>query len=455
MSPNPNPDATEAPAREAELSAAKSPQGSPAELPAYLIPSVHMPSTTSNAETFHVALESTLLALQLALRNSLMELGIQKPGPTEIGRRLGLDKSIAWKVGRIAKAATPLDAFQFVPGHAGTRIILEAFRAAKVEKASTASIESAFTALERAITLHAGDRNTAKAMVRAATGDAEQSPLDENLRREHFRTSSAIWGAQARVQVKTDFIAPGNGPGVVDTMGFQGFVDLLRLRLDTNLRIARRRCQRDTGVHNVNFKALDPRFEDNELPPLFAAHCTHPLPKIHSFEDSESYQNFELEAGRVGRTGLVTCLVATKAKGIIQSPPGSKDDKFLDVIHLRTPAELVVFTLFIHKEIPLREVPTAGLFGQLKMGPASHKTATDQKLPISADVETFQPTPNSLAFLEFPGHGKAVLDAMDLAQMRMGSERWQLKDFTGYRVRMAYPPVPAYVGIRAKLASRY
>jgi hypothetical protein len=118
----------------------------------------------------------------------------------------------------------------------------------------------------------------------------------------------------------------------------------------------------------------------------------------------------------------VTCLVATKAKGVIQSAPDSAEDKFLDVIHLRTPAELVVFTLFVHKDIPLLEVPTAGLFGQLKMGPASHKTATDQKLPITVDVETFQPTPNSLAFLEFPGHGKAVLDAIELAQQRMGRE---------------------------------
>jgi hypothetical protein len=152
---------------------------------------------------------------------------------------------------------------------------------------------------------------------------------------------------------------------------------------------------------------------------------------------------------------LVTCLVATKAKGVIQSAPDSAEDKFLDVIHLRTPAELVVFTLFVHKDIPLLEVPTAGLFGQLKMGPASHKTATDQKLPITVDVETFQPTPNSLAFLEFPGHGKAVLDAIELAQPRMGRVGGQLQDFTGYRVRVAYPPVPAYVAISAKLASRF
>ena len=57
-------------------------------------------------------------------------------------------------------------------------------------------------------------------------------------------------------------------------------------------------------------------------------------------------------------------------------------------------------------------------------------------------------------FLEYPGHGKAVLDAIGLAQQRMGTENWQLEDFTGYRVRVAYPPVPAYVGISVKLAAR-
>ena len=410
-----------------------------------------MSPSAPNSESFHVALETTLQLLQQALMHSLMELGVQKPGPTEIGRRLGLDKSIAWKVGRIAKAATPLDAFQFIPGQAGTRIILEAFRAAKVSRETQDAMQAAFEGLEREIALHAGDRSTAKAMVLAAQKGSEQSPLDENLRREHFRTSAAIWGSQARVQVRTDFLAPGDGPGVVDTVGFQGYVDLLRLRSETSLRIARRRCQRDRAVHNVEFKALDPRFEDDELPPLFAAHCTHPLPQINSFEDSESFQNFELEAGRLGRTGLVTCLVATKAEGVIQSRAETKADLFHDLIHLRTPVELVVFTLFIHRDIVLQGEPEAALYGQIKMGPSDHEMASAQKMPIAVDVETFDPTPSSVAFLEYPGHGKAVMDAIDLAQRGMGREKWQLRDFVGYRVRVAYPPVPTYVGITTNL----
>ena len=390
--------------------------------------------------------------LQQALRMALIDAGIKKPGPTVISKCLGLDKSIAWKIGRLAKAEHPLQALQYLPGQQGSRIVVAAFVAAGSPDKVQAELEAAFAALELDIEHHAGDRNTAKAMARAALPTEDSPTLDENLRRDQFRTSCAIWGAQARVQIKADFLAPGSEPGSIDTAGFEGFVDLQRLRQGVSWRVARKRIfNTKGGALKSPFEALDLEHRGKGSLPLFQKYCTHPLPRLSANEDQEGFLNFELEPGRVGRTGSVTCLIATCCKGLIRLPSPGEVDKVLAGAHLRTPSELLVLDFFVHRSLTTLAEPTAGLFGQMKMGPSFPLSGKDQPLPVPFSIELLSTRPGTQALLEAPKHAEAVQDAVTMAAKVFGEEYWQLEDFVGYRVRLTYPPLPSFGGINVEL----
>ncbi|MDF1801068.1 MAG: hypothetical protein P1V81_18010 [Planctomycetota bacterium] len=408
---------------------------------------------TEHQDGFSVTLEASLERLQQALRQALIQAGVQKPGPTAINRSLGLDKSIAWKIGRIAKAERPLQALEFLPGPQGARIVVDAFIAAKVPKPVHLELHAAFDALEQDIELHAGDRLTAKAMARAALSSSAQPSLDENLRREHFRTSSSIWGAQARVQLKADFIAPGAGHLTIDTAGFEGFIDLRRLRPGIPWRIGRKRVINTSGVQATAFQPLDPRC-DGDLP-LFHDHCSTPLPGLSSHEDAEGFHNFTLEPGRVGRTGSVNCLIATKCASAIDVSGSDEANKLVTGVHQRTPSELLVLDLFVHRSLAPLETPEAGLNGQLVMGPASPLGGPDSPLPVPFHIETLSTRPGGQSLLEVPGYSDAIQDAVRMAGDSFGRERWQLEDFLGYRVRLTYPPIPTIGWIRIQLPTDF
>ena len=59
--------------------------------PGRLLVSRGMSAQTEHKDDFGVTLEASLERLQLALRAALIAVGVRKPGPTSIGKALGLD----------------------------------------------------------------------------------------------------------------------------------------------------------------------------------------------------------------------------------------------------------------------------------------------------------------------------------------------------------------------------
>jgi hypothetical protein len=420
--------------------------------PGRLVFSSDMSTNLDDPPGFQTALEASLQRLQQALLHALMDAGIVKPGPTSIGRRLGLDKSIAWKIGRIAKASSPLASFNFLPGQAGTRILLDAFRQASVDERICEELEKSFLKVEDDVLHHAGDRATAKAMVQGVLSSGDESLLDEILRRDHFRTSKAIWGAQARVQLKADFLAPGELPGSIDTVGFEGLVDLLRMRPGSSWNLARKRLFKKTGPDlKVAFEALDPDFSSGGQAPLFVEYCSQTRLAVSTYEDQEGFQNFQLDPGHIGRTGLVTCLIATMCRNALTLEPGDEFNSILTGAHLRTPCELMVQDLFFHKSIAPKSPPEIGIFGQMNLGATVPSFSEMQRLPIALNLESLPARPGGAALLEVPSHSKAVLDAVNIARSRLVKEHWHIEDFVGYRVRLTFPPNPTFFSIKSEL----
>jgi len=411
-----------------------------------------MSTETENVDGFLAIMERALVALQEAIRHGLVATNIAKPGPTAIGKGLGLDKSIAWKVGRIAKADSPFDVLEHVPGHQGARIVIEAFTKAGCPKPLIAALTSAFSDLEDAVRTHAGDRATARAMARAALAQDAPAQIDEGQRRDFFRSASQVWGAQAAVQIKTDFIAPGATPGTLDAAGIEGLVDLLRLRPETAWRVARKRITLGPASQGAIFESLDPEAGPSGAP-LFARYCTHPRPEITTSEDPDGFTNCELQPGRIGKTGKTTCMLATHCRAAIREKPEDETLDLLSAVHLRTPSELLVLDVFVHKSLQVNRQPEPELYAQIKMGPPFPATGRDHALPTGGRIETLRNHPGSISLLEFPPYASAVTDAIAMAAKVYDPSIWRFEDFQGYRLRISHPPVPTLAAIRLNLTS--
>lgn len=409
-----------------------------------------MSTETEDADGFLAIIEGALLALQEAIRRGLLATSIPNPGPTAIGKALGLDKSIAWKVGRIAKADSPFDVLEHLPGQLGARIVIDAFAKAGCAKPLISELTHAFEDLDGAIRTHAGDRATARAMARAALAQDSSTQIDEGQRRDFYRSASQVWGAQAAVQIKTDFLAPGSTPGSIDVAGIEGLVDLLRLRPETAWRIARKRITLGPASQGAAFEALDPASSTSGTP-LFSPYCTQPRPEITTIEDPDGFTNFELQPGRIGRTGKTTCMLATYCRSALHKKPEEEVLDILSAVHLRTPSELLVLDVFVHKSLQVNKLPQPELYAQIKMGPPFPATGKDHTLPPGGQVETLRNQPGSISLLEFPPYASAVADAIHLAAQVYDPGVWRFEDFQGYRLRISYPPVPTLAAIRLKL----
>ena len=110
------------------------------------------------------------------------------------------------------------------------------------------------------------------------------------------------------------------------------------------------------------------------------------------------------------------------------------------MVDLKTPVEAVVFTILYHRDIEVREPPRTFLYSRMK-GPV--------RLPFHEQVDYHMPVP--LDFRPFED-GSRDLDSphlpfdRDLVDHFCERRGWQPRDFRGWRMTMAYPPIPTLPG---------
>jgi hypothetical protein len=402
-------------------------------------------STDISTEASPVALQSfedhagqVLTRIRGTVSQLLAELEPSGIKPQNISRHLGLDKSLARKVAKIAQARAPFDVVQFLPGTSGVEILLQAAQQAGGRPTLIEGVRAAFNDFDRLVELHAGDRQTLEIMIRGAAPHSEEQ-IDEATRKSHFRAASCIWGAQARVQLKVDFLAPSSTPGVMDYAGASGFVDFRRLRPGVPWGLARKRVTDDAGrtKGHMAIKPLDPDFDKPDAVPMLGEYCSHPIPKTRPVLAGDGFTEYELVEGPVGKTASITCVTGVVCRDAI--PYYRTEDNRIGehVLYLRTPAELMFFDLFVHESLPLALPPQFTMYGQLQVGTSYPQTRRDRNvLPVSPPVDFLGSGPPIASTADIPRYQEMI----DHIFQRVG---WRAEEFRGYRVVLAYPPIPA------------
>lgn len=399
---------------------------------------------------FAEAADQRRRSMQAALVELLTSVGLSGARPVEVGRRLGLDKTLAWKISRVAQSADPADAFRHLPGPAGVEIVLRAALERRVGAEVLERVRRAYDDVRAFVEEHAGDRRSFEAML---SGHAASAATELDERRAYFRSGSALWGVRARLQFLMLALRPSPGlEGQIDVLQVGGLVNLERLRADVPWIVRRLRAHTDTGASltpSRRMALMEPRRVPGSTP-LFDPFCTQPLPEVRQFEGSDGWVYDELAPGTVGRGGAVTVVLGETYGGALpleRSEDNTRGDYLLTV---RTPVECVLFDLLLHRDLahfgrPMRHV--RGLLEGRPSRPPLSGAGRGAGLMASSDAVDL----GSSAVMHthrLPGYPEMVGRALEMGGFGDAS------GYRGYRAEVEFPAFPCDVCLSLEIGER-
>lgn len=412
-------------------------------------------NTSQTAEGHHQSFELQAERVLSRLRDSFAQivdsLTLSTGQPSELQKVLGIDKTLGWKILKVAHGDDVFLAVQHVPGPAAIRTFLKAAAARSTPSALVESATSALADFEALIDRHAGDRASLETM---AAGFAKRGRGTAELphRKAAVRANAHIWGVHAATQFKADFVLPGTEPGRIDIASLRGFVGLRRMRPNVTWVVSRARCADDDGQVRKPFvlTPIDPPEEagaDGAPVPLLRDFCSRPLPRFRRVTSPDGFLEDELVEGPVGNTGAVTCITAEVGHNVATCYREEHNRFGNHIVRLRTPCDKLLFDVLIHEDVYRDLHPMLVLHSELAGGPPFPGGHARNNLPVFETVEPIGRGPSAVHSPEVPRYGQMVRYVID----KLGCDGSRLKV---YRVRVAFPPIPTSLAVRYELPER-
>ncbi len=372
------------------------------------------------------------------MRALLDEAGLRNAKAADVGRALGLDKSLAWKVARFIRDEDPSRAARHMPGSGGVDIVIKAAGACGVGDDRIEAMRAADRALREFVEQHAGDRRSFEAMFAAGGG---AGALEQDVRRELFRAASAAWGVRARTQFLTLGLRPSlTVAGAIDFVKVGGFVELERLREDVPWIISRLTMNDDAGrdAHQVVREALEPSVNGGMA--LLTRHCSHPVPPMRRFAEKGVVYD-ELAPGSVGRRGATTVVMGERYIAVASHVRGPGNEWAVYPLTIRTPVEGMQFDLLLHPDLahfgPAR-VAKRGLLED-RPRPAGGLMTLDTEAAASVRLGA------DAVSLRVPRYGELLAEAFERAG-------WgEHAAYRAFRIDLDYPLVPSEITLLCEI----
>ena len=422
------------------------PDASAQARPAHQSGSIHSPSAAlplTSALDFSTDLDRVARHLRGSLSSMLIAAGMDPTDPQSLARKWGINRQLSWKVAKVIQIHDAYVALQHLPGNEGLGIILKKAEQAGVDETMLAHVRHSADAFDQLIETHCGNRAVFDIM------GSELSPVDqarqqqESLRKQFFLGASSIWGAQAKVNLASWFVGPSRNEGAVarqvDLVNIKAWIGFRRLRENLSWVMSRQLSRHDSGeaMPITTAEALDPR--SHLAAPLMPDFCSDPVPAFDVRED-RGLTTVSLAPGPVGNIGQLSSVFGKVYRGMPHVR--SDEDQYAKfVCDLNVPCEVTIFDLFVHESMAGLMPPQVTLSSRIDPGELD---AERNRLPLHEPlIELGVPSPPPLT-LEVPRYSEMIATVM----ARMG---WSAEEFSGYRLRMAYPPLPTLLVMRYEL----
>ncbi len=369
-----------------------------------------------------------------ALRESLLRVFEELPRPVQraadLEKAIGLSRTLAWQVHRLAMSPNLLAAGAHVPGAGAFRQAMRAARAGGASAEDVARVERAFDEFERLVQQHAaGDRDTFATMINSLAGD-EADTIDVKTRRQIFRGNSQAWGLQVKVSLATVIIHPGSDSSRFDMIFLRGLRDIRRLRSDVPFRVSSR------VVLDSHQQATESCNLDNNTmvgPTLLKDFCTQPCPELTMRTDNGHVHSY-LPATPLGTAGQQTVYLADITRDIAWQDEGTTPNHHVNFATITKPMEMLVLDTLIHRAMFDRVEPTARVFGSLDRLAETDPTNFSEQdvLSINLDVHHLGTGVGAAATPHVPRYSEMLESVCD----RIG---WDASQMDVYRCMLEYP----------------
>ena len=411
-----------------------------------LLPEPALQKSSPSPLAFQAHLSEAFQRLRAALTEALVSIGADPGRARELGRLLGVNKNLAWRVSKIVTAVDAVDAVPHVPGASAFATLQAALAKAGVPAAKRQAVQDAVKAYDTMMVVHSGDRAALDQLTAGMTRAPGAAERLVQSRRQAFMGLGSTWGVQAQTQFLTILLAPSSDdPTMSDLVDITGLVGLRRLRDDARWTLFRRQRTMDDGSDLAPFHSepLQPGARSDGLPFLDAFSSPN-VPALDTVQVGKQTR-WVLPAGPVGRTAAVDCLFGEIHRAAL--PRFQSENNVVERLGLAlvTPVERIQVDLVVSDELPFAHDLEAVLYSQLDGGGQSLADENaNPRLPLLEEVHELG---RGLGTMASP-HVPRYTELLQLAFERTG---WDDQTFRGYRLTMRYPPIPTVMALAFEL----
>lgn len=383
-------------------------------------PSTFLGESTEVLQQFQTPLASVLRALG----------GIKKSGDLE--RLLGLDRTLAWQLVKVAESTDPLENAANVPSRVSIERFVQGAESLGIATDLTGPLLSAHEQFESLVARHAGDRVCFNTMVSAA-GKGEQWYAKElQHRRNVFRGMSHMLGIQAGMLLRSSLVRrmPDN-PDMAETICIGGVAHLRLLREIDRINIYQSRVYRklDDGVsYQSNLERTNVYGNEALDGYRLSEFCSTRDSQVEMVHGDSGWIYGNLLNGAVGATGETSQYFATRYYNIPH--PERREGQFGTRVHIELPVKTYVVDEFVE--------PGFADQWQTNVAIMVGSSASDRAAPPS--IERTLPTRAEMEYLgtgipplkEYPRYLEMIKAVADCAGV-------EISRYECWRLRVDYP----------------
>jgi hypothetical protein len=378
---------------------------------------------------FDQAAKTSMLQLRRSTAEVINQLG-DLDRPVRLAERLRIDRSLAWKVWKVAFDPSPLPSAAHIPGASAYQRFIAAAEGAGVSREVAGGALAAFEQLSDVLTAHGGDRASGTIML-TSLSDAGRMRAELSLRRAAFRANSHFLGVQAVTLYQLDVLVPA-GPGHRPSLlRLRAHLGLKRTRAEVSWMLGRSTPVASDGPLAGAQREPLVQTPEGDSPWLLRDFCSQPLPEVRRRVIGGVTVEDELVPGAVGMRGVVDVVMGER----ITSIPWRDGPRHAVVMKINTPCEQAVYEV-VAAEGVLEGPPTL----------RAHSMVHGELPYLRGEHCDVIPVPEQFADCGTPGQSGPLADLpMHLPMLNWMVQRSGVapERLRMWRAHVKFPPVPA------------
>src|SRR5262249_47215849 len=213
------------------------------------------------------------------------------------------------------------------------------------------ALREAFSGYDRAAATHAGNRRSARLMLRSEDPSAEDG-AELGLRRAAYDAASFLAGLRARAHLQSYIVPPRSPPDWAHMLARRAMYALERLRREAPFYMSRVKYAKpeDTRFHDAAVEPLEPAEPGQEVP-LIRRFCSSPLPTFRPVEREDGRVEDELVNWAVGKTGAMTVVAGVAARNHFHTIATPRGETSRMGARLRVPCQVLVLDEFADRRV--------------------------------------------------------------------------------------------------------